>query len=256
MELEYYDENKKEYRLRHSEYVKLSTGKQKQTAIISCAAKKYGAEYHLLSDKWTAYLIQPSTQIKLPHFRSLTHLPFNSNVAAELCNDKASTVQILSFFDIPHVPAVFISSPTTNAPEISKWKQIIDFFEANGKDIVLKNPHGSNGANIFRAKTYNELEKNCEFLFEQAKGVLLSPFVKIEYEYRNIVLNGEVLLVYRKTLPFVLGDGVKTIYQLIIDRIDMIDRCNDEINENNNNNNNNNYIIIIIIIIIIKKTMK
>jgi len=42
----------------------------------------------------------------------------------------------------------------------------------------------------------------------------ISPYMEIEKEYRAIVLDGEIKLLYSKERPFVIGDGVKTINEL------------------------------------------
>ena len=45
----------------------------------------------------------------------------------------------------------------------------------------------------------------------------VSPYYEIENEYRAIVLDGELKLVYSKQRPYVIGDGIHTISGLIFD---------------------------------------
>lgn len=45
--------------------------------------------------------------------------------------------------------------------------------------------------------------------------ISLCPYYDIKTEYRTFYLNGEVLLIYGKTKPFVVGDGVATLEKLI-----------------------------------------
>jgi hypothetical protein len=42
------------------------------------------------------------------------------------------------------------------------------------------------------------------------------PFYEIENEFRVVVLDGKVKLVYRKKIPFILGDGISTLRQLLV----------------------------------------
>lgn len=41
------------------------------------------------------------------------------------------------------------------------------------------------------------------------------PFYNIENEYRVIILNNEIRLIYKKILPIVCGDGESTVKELL-----------------------------------------
>ena len=45
--------------------------------------------------------------------------------------------------------------------------------------------------------------------------ICASPYYDVENEYRAIVLNGEVKLLYKKIRPIVVGDGHSTIAELL-----------------------------------------
>ena len=50
---------------------------------------------------------------------------------------------------------------------------------------------------------------------EHKDSISVCPYVEIEFEYRAVVLNGEVIFIYKKRKPFVTGDGVTTLGELI-----------------------------------------
>ena len=52
-------------------------------------------------------------------------------------------------------------------------------------------------------------------LFARNKSVSISPYYEIKTEYRIIVLNDNVELVYGKKKPVVVGNGKNTIYELL-----------------------------------------
>jgi hypothetical protein len=46
----------------------------------------------------------------------------------------------------------------------------------------------------------------------------ISPYYQIENEWRTIVLNGEIKLIYRKERPHLTGDGVHSVGELFLQK--------------------------------------
>lgn len=73
----------------------------------------------------------------------------------------------------------------------------------------------SGGKGVSLCHTLKETEIAIQNLFETQDSVSICPYYEIKTEYRTFYLNGEVLLIYGKTKPFVIGDGETTLGELI-----------------------------------------
>ena len=59
---------------------------------------------------------------------------------------------------------------------------------------------------VFLSKSIKEAEQYVEKLFSEGKeSASLCPYYNIKKEYRCFYLNGEVLLIYGKEKPYIIG---------------------------------------------------
>lgn len=61
------------------------------------------------------------------------------------------------------------------------------------------------------------MEKSVQEIIAKSSSVCLCPFYNIKYEYRVVVLDGVVKLIYKKAPIELVGDGVRTIQELLIE---------------------------------------
>jgi glutathione synthase/RimK-type ligase-like ATP-grasp enzyme len=99
-------------------------------------------------------------------------------------------------------------------PDNGIYVDVIKFFLEHGK-VVVKPNDGSQGMNVFCCSTIKEVETAIQKIFRTQPSLSICPFYQIDTEYRTFVLNGEVKLIYGKTKPEVVGDGVSTLGQLV-----------------------------------------
>ncbi len=83
------------------------------------------------------------------------------------------------------------------------------------QDVVIKANLGYAGTEVFHVKNLKKLYQIMDKLFIKNYSLSLCPYYEINYEYRIIVLNKEIKLIYQKIRPIVLGDGVKTYQELL-----------------------------------------
>jgi len=141
----------------------------------------------------------------------------NNTTSARICDDKCATSDILTYFGIPAVEHFFFMSPNNihYIGEKGNWNKIIALF-AKYETLVCKANEGSSGEFVFLVKNKAQLEKAIQDIFTNTRTMAISPFYDIIVEYRVIILNGIVKLIYAKRIPYVTGDGKSTIRQLII----------------------------------------
>lgn len=95
--------------------------------------------------------------------------------------------------------------------------EVLDYFHSHHNEIVLKGNLGTCGTAVFLVKNESELQNMLDKLFQSQYSVSLCPYYDIINEYRVIVLNQEVRLIYGKSRPKIIGNGINTIKELAID---------------------------------------
>lgn len=84
-----------------------------------------------------------------------------------------------------------------------------------GPTMVVKPNNGSEGQCVYLCHNLGEVEIAIEKLFKTNDSLSICPYYDITTEYRTFYLNGECMLIYGKTKPFVVGDCSHTIAELI-----------------------------------------
>ena len=145
-------------------------------------------------------------------------LEINSANSYKIASDKYATYEMLKSYEIPTIKHYMIFNPKTRSDfsnnEIEKACKI---FEENNKNIILKSNDSSEGRYVFKIQDEKELEKTILKLFEEKKDTLsICPFYDIDYEYRAVYLDGQVLFIYQKEKPYIIGNGVDSIHNLIL----------------------------------------
>jgi len=142
----------------------------------------------------------------------------NNSTSARICDDKSAASDVLIYSGVPTVEHLFFMSPNNihYVGENGNWSRITKLFNKYGT-LVCKANKGTGGVDVFLVKNQAQLESAVHKIFNQKRTMAISPFCDIIKEYRVIVLNGAVKLVYAKNIPFVIGDGEKKLRQLILD---------------------------------------
>lgn len=93
-------------------------------------------------------------------------------------------------------------------------EKLVHYLKEN-KEVIVKSNNGTCGSEVFKINNEKDLFEKVEFLLTKNAPICLSPFYYIKNEYRVIVLNKEVKLLYGKKRPVIVGDGCKTIKTLL-----------------------------------------
>ncbi len=141
----------------------------------------------------------------------------NSATSQLICADKCATSDLLLFNGIPSVKHNFFMSPINiNYVGVTgNWERITELLNNHGR-LVCKANEGSGGGNVYLIANQFELERAVHKISSHSRAMAVCPFYEIENEFRIVVLNDKVKLVYSKNIPFVEGDGVSTLRQLLI----------------------------------------
>lgn len=145
-------------------------------------------------------------------------LDLNSSNSYIIAGDKFATYEVLKSHEIPTIEHRIIFNPQTRS-KYYKNKFLNDakkLLEENESKVVIKANSSCQGKDVYFCSDAISVEKTVNKLFEERNDTLSAcPYVDIEYEYRVIFLCGEILYVYKKKKPYVIGDGKSKIKELI-----------------------------------------
>ncbi len=131
----------------------------------------------------------------------------NDYSAAFLCDDKFATYEVLRHFAIPVAEYnIFFRN--------FKETELLQYASNYNYDVVLKNTVGTCGSDVYHLDKENILTMTYSLL-QKCSSITLSPYYKIKYEYRTIILNDKVELFYKKCKKTIVGDGKSSIYELL-----------------------------------------
>ena len=157
----------------------------------------------------------------------------NSAIAYNIAGDKFATYEVLKSNNIPTIEHRMIFNPQTRSKYYKNkfLNEAKELLKQNDNKLVIKANDSCKGKDVHFCKTEDEIENVVQMLFEGKNDTLSAcPYLEINYEYRAIYLCGEILYIYKKKKPYIIGDGEKTVKELIIEKFceeNKIDLCRD-----------------------------
>ncbi len=148
---------------------------------------------------------------------------FGLNNAASriICKDKSATSDLLGFHGVPRVEHRLFHGPqlTGYVPMDGNWGAMLEWFEVCGRDVVCKPNEGSGGKGVVRASTPAALEAAVLRIFSHSRSLCICPYLEIGLEYRAVMLDGEVELIYAKRRPALHADGGRTVRAMLFEHL-------------------------------------
>lgn len=179
--------------------------------IIKEICKEENIELSCFSSDWVLMLK------KEDKLRYILAYQFDLNTAAAqaVCKDKCAAYDVLSYQGISCVEhSIFMSAESGYLPKSGNYKYLLEILDKY-KKIVVKPNEGASGTNVYAVSAGAELELAVGKIFKLSQSLAVSPYYEIEKEFRIVVLNGEAKLIFSKEIPFVKGDGISTLGELI-----------------------------------------
>lgn len=123
----------------------------------------------------------------------------NDDAVHGLCKDKSATSDVLGQAGVGCVPHTLFGSPTSQnyAGIGGGWSEMLRLLDKHG-GLVLGPYAGSGGDSVYRAFSELELEAAAQNVLRGDVALVVSPYLEIENEYRAILLDGKVRLVFDK----------------------------------------------------------
>lgn len=145
----------------------------------------------------------------------------NSAISYNIAGDKFATFEVLKSSDIPTIEHRMIFNPQTRTKYYQNkfLNEAKELLKQNNNKLVIKANDSCKGKDVHFCTNEEEIEKVVEKLFEENNDTLSAcPYIDISYEYRAIYLCGEIVYIYKKKKPYIIGDGKKTVRELISEK--------------------------------------
>ena len=181
--------------------------------IINEICLEEGIEKKEISYGW---ILELKKDNKIHHIIG-NKLDLNTEISFEIVNDKFATFEVLKNNNIPIIDHKMIFNPNTrsNYYKNSFIEEAKKLFK-NYKKVVVKANHSYQGKDVHICENELEVSNIIDRLFKQQNDTLsVCPYINIVYEYRCIYLDGEIIFVYKKEKPYVIGDGISSLNRLI-----------------------------------------
>jgi glutathione synthase/RimK-type ligase-like ATP-grasp enzyme len=172
--------------------------------LLKDICKELDIKLTIFPDGWLKILEKGN----IAHYISGYRFDNNCYAVGEIMNDKGLFHDVLVYKNLPIVEQKILFNDYDK-------NEVFDYFIKNHKEIIIKGNTGNAGKEVFKVTDEKEMFNIINKLFLKEYSISLSPYYDIENEYRLVVLNNEVRLLFGKIKPFIVGDGKKTIKELI-----------------------------------------
>ena len=176
--------------------------------------KERGITQEKISFGW----IRKLTKNNESHMIIRYEFDLNSAVSYEIAKDKYATYAVLKNKNIPIVEHQAIFNPVSRSEYFDEnFRVILELGLKQYGRLVIKANDSCKGKEVFLVDNVLDAAAVVEKLFRENNHplVVVSPYVDIKYEYRAVYLDGEIIYLYKKEKPYVVGDGVKSLKELI-----------------------------------------
>lgn len=182
--------------------------------ILTEICEEENIKLNFISNDWIAILDKDNTKKVIAGYK----FDNNGHALGSLLDDKFALFDFLRLCNTKVVEHNLVYGPNNNeeyAKNSNSVEYVKQLFTKYGNDIVLKPNNGTCGNNVFHITQEEELIDTYLRLSKRYHSLSLCPFYDIINEYRVIMLNGRVKLIYKKIAPIVCGDGKSTIKELL-----------------------------------------
>lgn len=172
--------------------------------IISNICEELNIKLTLLSSNWVLLLEKENKINYICGYK----FPLNNHAIGNILDDKDLFYQIMINKNINIIEHHVIFKNYDK-------EEVINYFNKNNKTIVVKANTGSCGVDVYKINNQEKLFNTIDSLLLKEYSISLCPFYKIENEYRVVILNNKIRLIYGKILPHIIGNNKNTIYELV-----------------------------------------
>lgn len=173
--------------------------------IIKEICLENGIQFKLLSKDWICLLEKDNKARYIAGYK----FDLNGHGIGNVIDDKYAFYEVLSEKGYPTIKhnIIFRNYET---------EELIELFNQYHHNVVIKSNTGTCGSEVFHIEDLERLFSTTNQLLKKHFSISICPFYHIKNEYRLIILDKEVKIIYGKNKPVVIGNGTSTIKELLI----------------------------------------
>jgi len=149
----------------------------------------------------------------------------NPASAQLLAKDKTASYQIMDVNNIKAIEHKLFFNYNMQAAYTGQngcWEDIVNYADThkrgNEYNLICKPNKGTGGNDVYKISSRLDLEAAVQKMFSKYSDLCLCPFYNIENEYRLFFLDNEILLVFLKERPYIIGNGKDGLMTLILNK--------------------------------------
>ena len=179
--------------------------------LIKKICEEEKLNYKLISDDW-CFVIEKGGITKYIIGRAFS---LNDQAVSNIIDDKYALYELCKLYELPIIEYRILFNPQSEEGRNS-LDLAFKYFQEFNNNVVIKPNIGSEGNNVYHITKKEDLDYYLEQLFLSNYAVCLCPYYDIKNEYRIVVLDGTVKLIYKKERLIVIGDGIKSKKELLM----------------------------------------
>ena len=206
--------------------------------IIDELSSEMEFDVQFISEDWIITI----TKANKAHYIYGYDWGINPASAQLLAKDKTAAFQILNSNNIKAIEHKLFFNHNLQSAYTGQngcWEEILIYAEkhrlGNEYNLICKPNKGTGGNDVIKITNRLELETAVHKMFAKYSDLCLCPFYNIDNEYRLFFLNDEILMVFLKERPFVIGNGKDALLNLVFSKysnngVTFLDNLNGDLN--------------------------
>lgn len=181
--------------------------------ILDELCEEKGIKQEKISFGWIRKLTKNNESHSLVRYE----FDLNSAVSYEIAKDKYATYAMLKNNSVPIIEHSVVFNPVSRSEYFDEnFRLILELNLRKYGKLVIKANDSCKGKDVYVFENVLDGIAIIEKLFKEGNPLVdICPYIDIKYEYRAVYLDGEIIYLYKKQKPSVIGDGVKTLEELI-----------------------------------------
>ena len=185
----------------------ITNNKSKVTDIFKDLCKKHGM-FFVVSEQDKGYFIDHNN---IKHHFDYGTIDLNEYKYIQLANDKNKSALLMNDIGI-QTPKEIIIRNSKRYTNNDLYKKIIDFLNLKSS-VIIKPLNGKQGDGLLKLDSEKDLINFISGV-KTDDDLLVQEYLNYP-EIRIVMLDGEVIQSYRRLRPYIIGDGMTSICNLI-----------------------------------------
>ena len=189
--------------------------------ILDELCEEKGIKQEKISFGWIRKLTKNNESHSLVRYE----FDLNSAVSYEIAKDKYATYAMLKNNSVPIIEHNVVFNPVSRSEYFDEnFRLILELNLRKYGKLVIKANDSCKGKDVYVFENVLDGIAIIEKLFKEGNPLVdICPYIDIKYEYRAVYLDGEIIYLYKKQKPSVIGDGVKTLEELIKEKEETVE---------------------------------